>query len=50
MEVRAKITPLKLVPVPKVAELPICQNILHDWAPFIITTDESLAVVSVEAI
>src|SRR4029079_4431475 len=33
MLVRARIVPRKLEPVPRVAELPTCQNTLQDWAP-----------------
>ena len=31
-DVNAKIFPMKEVDVPRVAELPTCQKILHDWA------------------
>ena len=50
MEVRAKMFPMKLVPVPRVAELPTCQKIFADWAPFIAVTAALLAVVRVEPI
>jgi hypothetical protein len=41
--------PTKSVPVPRVAELPICQNTLQatPGPPLMTTTDASLAVVSV---
>ena len=42
----ARMLPVKLVPVPRVAELPTCQNTLHGWPPTR-TTEELLAVVSV---
>jgi len=45
--VRAIRFPTKVVPVPSVAELPICQNTLPHSAPFVRTTEELLAVVSV---
>ena len=45
--VAAKIVPKKLVPVPRVAELPTWKNTLQGKPPFIMTTDELLAVVSV---
>ena len=35
IEVRARMLPTKLLPVPSVAELPTCQNTLHAWAPLI---------------
>jgi hypothetical protein len=44
----ARIVPAKLVVVPKVAELPTCQNTLHACAPFSSTTELDEAVVSVE--
>jgi hypothetical protein len=47
MSVSARILPAKVVLVPRVAELPICQNTLHPEPPLITTTDELLAVVSV---
>ena len=42
----AIIFPLKLVLVPRVAEVPVWKNTLQALAPFIRTTDEPLAVVS----
>ena len=45
--VSAKTFPTKLVVVPSVAELPICQKTLQGLAPLISTTDEPLAVVRV---
>jgi hypothetical protein len=39
--------PAKLVLVPKVAELPICQNTLQGFTLPVMRTDESLAVVRV---
>ena len=44
---RARILPRNAVPVPRVAELPTCQNTLQPEPLLIMTTDESLAVVSV---
>src|SRR5579863_2938842 len=49
IEVVARMDPAKLVVVPRVAELPTCQNTLHACAPFSSTTDADVAVVSVEA-
>lgn len=49
MLVFATMVPTKLVPVPRVAELPTCQNTLQACPPLIRTTDEPLAVVSVLA-
>jgi hypothetical protein len=48
MLVRAMIVPLKLEPVPSVAELPICQKTLQDCAPLIRLTWLPDAVVSAE--
>jgi hypothetical protein len=45
--VSASILPANAVPVPSVAELPICQKTLHSEALLIMRTDEALAVVSV---
>ena len=45
--VRARILPVKDVPVPSVAELPTCQNTLQLCAPLIGRTEEVLAVVRV---
>lgn len=50
MEVKAKIFPLKLVVVPSVAELPVCQKTLQAWALFMRLTLLPLAVVIVEPI
>jgi len=47
MLVSARIFPTNLVVVPRVAELPTCQNTLQPEPLLIMTTDESLAVVSV---
>jgi hypothetical protein len=38
MLVRAMTVPRKAEPVPRVAELPTCQNTLHAWAPLIRAT------------
>jgi hypothetical protein len=43
----AMIFPLNAEVVPRVAELPTCQNMLQSVAPFRTATDELLAVVSV---
>jgi hypothetical protein len=43
----ARMLPTKTVSVPRVAELPTCQNTFAAVAPLARTTDESLAVVSV---
>jgi hypothetical protein len=50
IEVAARMFPEKLVPVPSVAELPICQKTLHSWAPLINVTVLFDAVVSVVAV
>src|SRR5450830_1262940 len=47
MLVSARMLPASFVLVPRVAELPTCQNTLHFEPPLITTTDEPLAVVSV---
>ena len=47
MEVNARIFPMKMLLVPRVAELPTCQKMFAAWAPFSATTVEALAVVSV---
>jgi hypothetical protein len=47
MLVRARILPVKVVPVPRVAELPTCQKTLQSFPPLITCTDETLAVVNV---
>jgi hypothetical protein len=46
MLVSARILPVKLLPVPSVAELPTCQNTLQPCAPLIRFTTEPLAVVN----
>jgi hypothetical protein len=46
MLVSARILPLNAVVVPRVAELPTCQNTLQSEPPLIMRTDELLAVVS----
>jgi hypothetical protein len=48
IDVNAKMVPRKLVAVPIVAELPICQNTLQDRAPLVSNTRLLEAVVSVE--
>ncbi|TDU84296.1 hypothetical protein EV138_6767 [Kribbella voronezhensis] len=48
MEVSARMVPRKLVAVPIVAELPICQNTLQDRAPLVSSTRLLEAVVSVD--
>ncbi len=50
IDARARIVPVKLEPVPSVAELPTCQNTLQAWAPPIRTTWLAEPVVSVEPI
>jgi hypothetical protein len=50
MLARARMFPLNMVLVPKVADFPICQKTLHGFPPLVIITDEALAVVSVLAI
>lgn len=47
MFVSARIFPTNVVPVPRVAELPICQKSLHCCPPLIRTTDELLPVIKV---
>jgi len=49
MLVSARICPSNAVPVPSVAELPICQNTVHPGIdpPLIVSNTELLAVVSV---
>jgi hypothetical protein len=46
--VRARMVPLKVEPVPSVAELPTCQKTLQAWAPLIRFTLLPDAVTSVE--
>ena len=48
MDSKAKIEPMNVESVPKVAELPTCQKTLQDWAPLISSTELSTAVVKVE--
>jgi len=48
IDVVARMEPAKFVVVPKVAELPTCQNTLHACAPFSSTTVLVDAVVSVD--
>ena len=50
IEVKARMVPLKVEPVPSVAELPTCQKMLHDWVPLMRLTLLPDAVVSVEPI
>jgi hypothetical protein len=47
-EVNAKTLPTKVVAVPRVAELPTCQNTLHAWAPPMRRTVLLEAVISVD--
>jgi hypothetical protein len=47
MLVKAMMLPMKTVFVPRVAELPTCQNTFDGEPPLVITTDAALAVVSV---
>ena len=47
MDVRARIFPTNVVVVPRVAELPTCQNTLQSEPPLITLTTALLAVVSV---
>jgi hypothetical protein len=49
IDVKAKMFPTKIEPVPMVAELPICQKILHACAPLMRLTTLFDAVVSVLA-
>jgi hypothetical protein len=48
IDVKARIDPLKLEAVPRVAELPTCQKTLQAWAPLTRFTLLADAVVSVE--
>jgi hypothetical protein len=48
IEVRARMLPTKFVPVPRVAELPTCQNTLQAWAPLMSATVLFDAVINVE--
>ena len=47
IEVCARMFPAKVVPVPRVAELPTCQKTLQALAPLIRRTEEADAVVRV---
>lgn len=47
IEASAIMFPAKMVPVPRVAELPICQNTLQALAPLMRSTEEADAVVIV---
>jgi hypothetical protein len=49
MDVSARIVPLKLEAVPRVAELPTCQNTLQAWAPLVRMMLLAEAVTRVEA-
>jgi hypothetical protein len=48
IDVRARMVPVKAECVPRVAELPTCQNTLHAWAPLVSMTLLAESVVSVE--
>ena len=50
MEVKAKTVPANDVLVPRVAELPTCQNTLQACAPLIRLTALEGAVIKVEAV
>jgi hypothetical protein len=50
IDVRARIVPTNVDPVPRVAELPTCQNTLHCCAPLINVTVLPDAVMSVESV
>lgn len=50
MELKARILPLKMVLVPRVADELTCQKILHACAPLMSTTKEDEAVVRVDPI
>jgi hypothetical protein len=50
IDVRARMLPAKLEPVPRVAELPTCQKTLHAWAPLMKTTRLAEAVISVDSV
>jgi hypothetical protein len=47
IEVKARIFPSKMVPAPRVAELPTCQKMFAAWALLMVRTSLELAVVSV---
>ena len=49
IDVRARMLPLKAEFVPRVAELPTCQNTLQAWAPLVRMTLLAESVMSVEA-
>ena len=48
IDVRARMVPVKVEFVPRVAELPTCQNTLQAWAPLVRTTLLAWEVMSVE--
>jgi len=48
IDARARMLPVKAEPVPRVAELPTCQNTLQAWAPPVRTTLVAEAVMSVD--
>jgi hypothetical protein len=48
IDVRARMVPVKAECVPRVAELPTCQNTLHAWAPLVSMTLLAESVMSVE--
>jgi hypothetical protein len=50
IELRARMLPVKVEPVPSVAELPTCQNTLHAFAPLINVTVLPDPVVSDELV
>lgn len=50
IEVSAKIVPTKNEPLPRVAELPICQNTLHSEAPLVREIVLPVLVISVESV
>ncbi len=50
IEVKAITLPTKTEPVPRVAELPTCQNTLQAWAPLISDTVLDEAVMRVESV
>ena len=50
IEVRARMLPTNVEPVPSVAELPTCQKTLHSWAPLISETVLDEPVMSDESV
>jgi len=48
MSVKARMLPRNVEPVPRVAELPTCQNTLQAWAPLVSSTRLAEPVVSVD--